>query len=68
MVIRTHFELESLRDQLALIKSLGSHINLDEHVYKEDVDPDLEKLLKKMDTSVRNLNEKYEELKKLLDN
>lgn len=67
MIIATPFELESVKDQIALLRVLSSHIDIDELKTRE-LDRDYEKLLEKMNKSAQNLEEKYQHLKKLLDN
>ena len=67
MLVRTIFELQSIKDQLALIDALLSHINLEE-VEGKEVDPDYRTLLMKMDKLAKNLREKYKEIKDTLDN
>ncbi len=67
MQIRTIFELESIKDQLALIESATSHIDLDGFGEKE-LDADYKRLLLKLDNSAKNLKEKFEKIKHILDN
>lgn len=63
MVVPSVFELNSIKDQLALLKALSSHIDLD----REERDPEYEQLLVKMNNTIRNLRERHDELKKLLE-
>lgn len=67
MTIKTVFELQSIKDRLALLDALLSHINIEE-VEGKEVDPDYKKLLLKMDTLAKNLNQKRIEIQNTLDN
>lgn len=68
MVIKTLFELESIKDQLALLSSLTSHIDIEEYQEKEELNPDYEKLLIKMNNTAKNLKDKLDTLNILLNN
>lgn len=67
MVVPSVFELNSIKDQLSLLAALVSHINFEE-LTTEDMDENLERMLSKMDKATKNLQEKYENLKSLLNN
>lgn len=67
VVIRTHFELESIKDQIALIKTLTSHIDIAQLSEKE-LDKDYKTMLMKAEKTGRNLEEKLESLNKILNN
>lgn len=64
MVVPSVFELNSIKEQLALLSALSAHIDFE----REDMEEDLKRMLTKMDNSAKNLQNKYENLKKLLDN
>ncbi len=67
MVVKTIFELQSIKDQLALIASLTSHI--DPEKYREvEMEEDMKKLLTKAENLSKNLKEKLDALKNILDN
>lgn len=66
MVVRTIFELNSIKDQLSLLAALTSHIEF-ENMEEREVEEDYSTLLTKMNNTTKNLKEKYEELKQLLD-
>lgn len=73
MVVPTHFELESLKDQLSLIGAFISHINWEEFAQKkeeapESLDIDYVVLLEKMEKTTVNLKQKYTNLKTILNN
>jgi len=67
LVVPSVFELNSIKDQLSLLAALVSHINFEE-LTTEDMDENLERMLSKMDKATKNLQEKYENLKSLLNN
>lgn len=64
MVIRTLFELESIKDQLALIESLISHLSIEDEITEADI----KKILTKLNNHSKNLTEKLELLKKNINN
>lgn len=66
MLIRTVFELNSIKDQLSLIAALSSHIDFD-NIEDRELDEEYTRLLTKMNNTTANLKEKYEEIKKLLE-
>lgn len=70
MVIRNLFELDSVKDQLALLKMLTSHIDLERYMggIPESHESDYKILLEKMETVTKNLKTKKEDLENLLNN
>lgn len=70
MVIRNLFELDSIKDQLALLNMLTSHINFDNYAdgLPESSEADYKILLEKMENVVKNLKDKKTNLEDLLNN
>jgi hypothetical protein len=60
------FELNSIKDQLSLLAALKSHIDFDE-LEEKDLNNDYGILLNKMNNAAKNLTEKLDHLKQLLD-
>lgn len=70
MIIRNLFELDSIKDQLALLKMLTAHIDLDKYAEGIQTSPesDYKILLEKMENVTRNLTTKKDDLENLLNN
>lgn len=66
MKVPTTFELDSIKDQLSMLAALSSHIDFDT-IEEKNLDPDYERLLKKMNNMSNNLTKKFQDLKKVLE-
>jgi hypothetical protein len=60
--------MNSLKDQLALLTAISSHIDFDKYENVDEVPEDFEKLLIKLNNLAKNLKDRHDDLKKLLEN